>query len=317
MATLPTIYVLNGPNLNLLGLREPEIYGARHARRHRRARSRTGPASSASGVDMRQSNHEGHLIDWLHEANAEGAKAVILNAGGFTHTSVAIHDAIKAIKVPVIEVHLSNPQARESFRQQSLIALGGEGQHRRIRRAGLSAGSGRGRPSLTGRARGNRGFPQGKEKYGRQESGDRGGMRVDTDLVRQLAELLHENDLSEIEVEDGDRRIVVKRQISAAAGRRRASAAARRRGRAARRRRARGRGRARQPSRRGQVADGRHRLPRRRAGRQAVRRRPATRSSEGDTLLIVEAMKVMNPITAPRAGTVRADPRPGRPAGRI
>jgi 3-dehydroquinate dehydratase-2 len=71
---------------------------------------------------MRQSNHEGHLIDWLHEANALGAKAVILNAGGFTHTSVALHDAVKAIAVPVIEVHLSNPAARESFRRRSLIA---------------------------------------------------------------------------------------------------------------------------------------------------------------------------------------------------
>ena len=121
-----TIYVLNGPNLNLLGLREPEIYGSDTldelaARLEDRAR--------ALGVrlDIRQSNHEGHLIDWLHEANAEGAKAVILNAGGFTHTSVAIHDAIKAVTVPVIEVHLSNPQARESFRRRSLIAPAARG----------------------------------------------------------------------------------------------------------------------------------------------------------------------------------------------
>ena len=116
-----TIYVLNGPNLNLLGLREPEIYGSDTlddiaGRLEDRARA------LGLEIEMRQSNHEGHLIDWLHEANAEGAKAVILNAGGFTHTSVAIHDAIKAIGVPVIEVHLSNPQARESFRRRSLIA---------------------------------------------------------------------------------------------------------------------------------------------------------------------------------------------------
>ena len=116
-----TIYVLNGPNLNLLGLREPEIYGSDTlddiaGRLEDRARA------LGLEIEMRQSNHEGHLIDWLHEANAEGAKAVILNAGGFTHTSVAIHDAIKAIAVPVIEVHLSNPQARESFRRRSLVA---------------------------------------------------------------------------------------------------------------------------------------------------------------------------------------------------
>jgi len=126
MATPPLIYVLNGPNLNLLGLREPEIYGsdtlddigdrlAEHAK------------GLGVRIDMRQSNHEGHLIDWLHEANAKGAKAVLLNAGGFTHTSVALHDAIKAIDVPVIEVHLSNPQARESFRRRSLVAAAAKG----------------------------------------------------------------------------------------------------------------------------------------------------------------------------------------------
>lgn len=126
MAAPPTIYVLNGPNLNLLGTREPEVYGAETlddiaALLEERA--------SALGVevDIRQSNHEGHLIDWLHEAQAEGAKAVILNAGGFTHTSVAILDAVRAIAVPVIEVHLSNPQARERFRRRSLIAPAARG----------------------------------------------------------------------------------------------------------------------------------------------------------------------------------------------
>ena len=126
MATLPTIYVLNGPNLNLLGTREPEIYGSETlddiaGRIEDRARS------LGLRVDIRQSNHEGHLIDWLHEANAQRAKAVILNAGGFTHTSVAVHDAIKSIAVPVIEVHLSNPAAREAFRHHSLIASAARG----------------------------------------------------------------------------------------------------------------------------------------------------------------------------------------------
>jgi 3-dehydroquinate dehydratase-2 len=126
MASLPTIYVLNGPNLNLLGTREPEIYGADTldeiaGRIEDRARE-LGVA-----VEIRQSNHEGHLIDWLHEAQAEGAKAVILNAAGFTHSSVALLDAVKAISTPVIEVHLSNPQARESFRRRSLIAAAAHG----------------------------------------------------------------------------------------------------------------------------------------------------------------------------------------------
>jgi 3-dehydroquinate dehydratase II len=126
MATPPTIYVLNGPNLNLLGTREPEIYGGDTlddiaGRLEDRARE------FGVGIEIRQSNHEGHLIDWLHEARAEGAKAVILNAGGFTHTSVALLDAVRAIGLPVIEVHLSNPQARESFRRRSLIAPAAHG----------------------------------------------------------------------------------------------------------------------------------------------------------------------------------------------
>ncbi len=121
MATLPTIYVLSGPNLNLLGTREPEIYGSETlddiaGRLEDRARG------LGCRIDMRQSNHEGHLIDWLHEANADAARAVILNAGAFTHTSVALHDAVKAISVPVIEVHLSNPHARERFRHRSFVA---------------------------------------------------------------------------------------------------------------------------------------------------------------------------------------------------
>lgn len=121
MAAPPSIFVLNGPNLNLLGLREPEIYG--HDTLDDIA-GRLEDRAQALGftVDVRQSNHEGHLIDWLHEAAASGAKAVILNPGGFSHTSVAIHDAIKSIAVPVIEVHLSNPQAREGFRRRGLTA---------------------------------------------------------------------------------------------------------------------------------------------------------------------------------------------------
>lgn len=117
-----TIFVLNGPNLNLLGTREPEIYGSDTlddiaGMLEDRARE------LGLEVDVRQSNHEGHLIDWLHEAQASGVRAVILNAGAYTHTSVALHDAIKAIRTPVIEVHISNPHAREDFRHHSYVSL--------------------------------------------------------------------------------------------------------------------------------------------------------------------------------------------------
>ncbi|AEI37407.1 MAG: type II 3-dehydroquinate dehydratase [Zymomonas mobilis subsp. pomaceae] len=120
MAEKPTIFILNGPNLNLLGLREPDIYG--HETLDDIADSLEDRALELNvAVDIRQSNHEGHLIDWLQEAQAVKAKAVILNAAAYTHTSVAIYDAIRAISVPVIEVHLSNPHAREFFRHKSYV----------------------------------------------------------------------------------------------------------------------------------------------------------------------------------------------------
>jgi len=123
---MPTIFVLNGPNLNLLGLREPEIYGHDTLDDIAGQLEDRGQALGLT-IDMRQSNHEGHLIDWLHEAQASGAKAVILNAGAFTHTSIALHDAIKAITTPVIEVHLSNPHAREAFRHNSYVGQAAKG----------------------------------------------------------------------------------------------------------------------------------------------------------------------------------------------
>lgn len=126
MASTRKIFVLNGPNLNLLGTREPEIYGFdtlddvadRMEDEARRANVE---------IDFRQSNHEGHLVDWLHEANTETALAVILNAGALTHTSIALYDAIKAISVPVIEVHISNPVARETFRHHSYVGMAAKG----------------------------------------------------------------------------------------------------------------------------------------------------------------------------------------------
>jgi 3-dehydroquinate dehydratase II len=123
MPTHPVIYVLNGPNLNLLGTREPEIYGT-ETLDDIAGRLEDHARGLGLAIDMRQSNHEGHLIDWLHEANAHGAKAVLLNAAAYTHTSIAILDAIKAIKVPVIEVHLSNPHSRETFRHLSYVGMG-------------------------------------------------------------------------------------------------------------------------------------------------------------------------------------------------
>ena len=117
-----TVFVLNGPNLNLLGTREPEIYGTTTLDDiGAMLADRAGELGLE--IDMRQSNHEGHLVDWIHEAAATGAKAVLLNAGAYTHTSVALHDAIKSVKVPVIEVHLSNPHTREAFRHKSYVGM--------------------------------------------------------------------------------------------------------------------------------------------------------------------------------------------------
>ena len=121
MPTPPLIFVLNGPNLNLLGTREPAVYGSDSLDDIAAAMTERANKLGVT-LDIRQSNHEGHLIDWLHEAQERKAKAVILNPAGYTHTSVALRDAVAAIAVPVIEVHLSNPQARESFRRRSLIA---------------------------------------------------------------------------------------------------------------------------------------------------------------------------------------------------
>lgn len=113
------ILVLNGPNLNLLGSREPDVYGSTTLRDVEEYLRRTHPEVE---FQFFQSNAEGALIDRLHAANEDGTVGIVLNPGGYTHTSVALRDAISAINVPVVEVHISNPQARESFRRTSLTA---------------------------------------------------------------------------------------------------------------------------------------------------------------------------------------------------
>ena len=122
---MKTVYVLNGPNLNLLGMREPAIYGSATLDDVKKlceaACQRHGLA-----LEFRQTNHEGELVDWVHEAGRLQAKgelaAVIMNAGAYTHTSVAILDAIKGAAVPLVELHISNVHARESFRHHSYLS---------------------------------------------------------------------------------------------------------------------------------------------------------------------------------------------------
>jgi 3-dehydroquinate dehydratase-2 len=114
------VLILNGPNLNLLGLREPEIYG-RTTLAELQALCAGWAKPLGIAIDFRQSNAEGTLIDWIHEAR-EAFSGLILNAGAYTHTSVALYDALKSIPKPAVEVHLSNPFAREAFRHHSYVS---------------------------------------------------------------------------------------------------------------------------------------------------------------------------------------------------
>jgi len=117
----PKIVVLNGPNLNLLGQRQPEIYG-RDTLADVEAKVRKLADEFGLDLDFRQSNHEGQLIDWIHEARTTAA-ALIINPGAYTHTSVAILDALKTCEFPILEVHISNVHQRESFRHHSYVSL--------------------------------------------------------------------------------------------------------------------------------------------------------------------------------------------------
>jgi 3-dehydroquinate dehydratase-2 len=120
-----TVFILNGPNLNLLGVREPEIYGTETLADIERA---CGERADRLGlaVAFRQTNREGELIDWVHEARAQAA-GIIVNAGGYSHTSIALLDALTASELPVIEVHLSNIHRRDAFRNHSYVSLAATG----------------------------------------------------------------------------------------------------------------------------------------------------------------------------------------------
>ncbi|MEE2692854.1 MAG: type II 3-dehydroquinate dehydratase [Pseudomonadota bacterium] len=115
-----TVYILNGPNLNLLGTREPEIYG-RTTLADIEAAAKAQGAKLGLAVDFRQSNHEGVLVDWVQEAGRK-ASGLVINPGAYTHTSIALHDALKAVSAPKIELHLSNVHAREPFRRTSYVS---------------------------------------------------------------------------------------------------------------------------------------------------------------------------------------------------
>ena len=114
------IYVLNGPNLNLLGTREPEIYGNTTLGDIEES-CRTHALELGLTIVFRQTNHEGELVDWVQEAR-HSASGLILNAGAYTHTSVALHDALKSFNQPAVEVHISNPYKREPFRHTSYVS---------------------------------------------------------------------------------------------------------------------------------------------------------------------------------------------------
>jgi 3-dehydroquinate dehydratase-2 len=121
-----TIYVLNGPNMNLLGTREPEKYGSATLDEVEKLCRSTGKAHGLAIV-FRQSNQEGEIVDWIQEAHVKKAAGIVLNPAGFTTTSIAILDAILAVALPTIEVHITNIHARESFRHDSYISKGARG----------------------------------------------------------------------------------------------------------------------------------------------------------------------------------------------
>lgn len=125
MADSPTVWVLNGPNLNLLGEREPDTYGGETLAA---IEKRCAAAAKKAGLalEFRQTNHEGELVAWIQEARNKAA-GLAINAGAYTHTSVAVHDALRLLDIPIVEVHLSNIFAREGFRHHSYVSAAATG----------------------------------------------------------------------------------------------------------------------------------------------------------------------------------------------
>ncbi|MFT5180427.1 MAG: 3-dehydroquinate dehydratase-2 [Alphaproteobacteria bacterium] len=125
MADSPTVWVLNGPNLNLLGEREPDTYGGETLAG---IEKRCAKAAKQAGLklEFRQTNHEGELVAWIQEAR-DGVAGLAINAGAYTHTSVAVHDALRLLSIPIVEVHLSNIFAREEFRHHSYVSAAATG----------------------------------------------------------------------------------------------------------------------------------------------------------------------------------------------
>ena len=117
---MKTVYILNGPNLNLLGTREPEVYGKTTLAEIEQS-CRDFGANHGLEIQFLQSNHEGHLIDWIQDAGKK-SQGILINPGAYTHTSIAIRDALSAVKVPVLEIHLSNIHRREQFRHRSYVS---------------------------------------------------------------------------------------------------------------------------------------------------------------------------------------------------
>ena len=316
-----TIYVLNGPNLNLLGTREPDTYG--HATLADVERI-CAEAAAEFGLkaDCRQSNREGELVDFIHEAHAKKAAGIIINAGAYSHTSIALHDALKAVKVPAVEVHISNIHARESFRHHSFTAMaafatlsgfGIEGY--RLAISGLAARIGaKGKreddsltrhpdttpdasPSQHARTFGSRSWRASRTTRQTKTSSD------DSALIRELAALLDETSLTEIEIERSGLRLRVARNVTVAAAMPAAFHA----------------GAAPMASATASASAATSDLskhpgvvPSPMVG--SVYRSPepgaepfvevGDKVAVGQTLMIIEAMKTMNPIPAPRAGKV-------------
>ena len=302
-----TIYVLNGPNLNLLGTREPETYGHATLADVEKLCAATA-AQFGLKADCRQSNREGELIDFIHEAHAKKAVGIIINAGGYSHTSIALHDALVAVKIPTVEVHISNIHARENFRHHSFTASAAFATLVRLRYRWLPARHQW--PCRQDRRR--RRKPDEPPVHSCRKSGSRSWRASlttktakpksdDSALIRELALLLDETNLTEIEIERAGLRVRVARNVSIAASMppsyQPAAAAPYRRP---------------APLDVADIAKHPGVVPSPMVGTAYWASEPGAKPfievgskvSVGQTLLIIEAMKTMNQIPSPRAGTV-------------